>query len=77
MDACHSTAYSAPAASMPRDSPLHGTRDVHEGAVTVAHALALGEVGLFGKIGTTRLEVDHLCILRRTGNMLNALPVLQ
>lgn len=62
---------------MPGDSPLHGTRDVYEEAVAVAYALRLGEVELFRKIGTTRLDVNHLCILRRTGNMLNALPVSQ
>src|SRR5258708_13723497 len=48
-------------ASMNQDSTLYVGLDVHNDSITVAYALGLDQVELFGKIGTTQMEVDCLC----------------
>jgi transposase len=46
---------------MQSESTLYVGLDVHKDSITVAYAIGLGEVELFGKIGTTQIEVNRLC----------------
>ena len=46
---------------MQSESPLYVGLDVPKDSITVAYAIGLGEVELFGKIGTTQIEVNRLC----------------
>lgn len=46
---------------MQSDSILFVGLDVHKDSITAAYAIGMGEVELFGKIGTTHIEVDRLC----------------
>jgi transposase len=47
--------------NMQSESTLYVGLDVHKDSITVAYAIGLGEVELFGKIGTTQIEVNRLC----------------
>ncbi len=46
---------------MENDSTLYVGLDVHKDSITVAYAIEMGEVELFGKIGTMQIDVDRLC----------------
>jgi transposase len=46
---------------MENDSTLYVGLDVHKDSITVAYALGTGEVELFGKIGTSKADIDRLC----------------
>jgi hypothetical protein len=46
---------------MEHDSTLYVGLDVHKDSITVAYAIEMGEVELFGKIGTTHIDIDRLC----------------
>ena len=46
---------------MEDDSTLYVGMDVHKDSITVAYALRSGDVELFGKIGTTKSDIDRLC----------------
>jgi transposase len=46
---------------MEHDSTLYVGLDVHKDSITVAYGFGTGEVELFGKVGTTQTDIDHLC----------------
>jgi transposase len=42
-------------------STLYVRLDVHKDSITVAYAIGMAEVELFGKVGTMHIDVDRLC----------------
>lgn len=46
---------------MENDNTLYVGLDVHKDSIMVAYSKGMGGVELFGKIGTTRTDVDRLC----------------
>ncbi|WP_454734839.1 IS110 family transposase [Cupriavidus necator] len=46
---------------MENDITVYVGLDVHKDSITVAYAIGMQEVELFGKIGTMQIDVDRLC----------------
>ncbi|MEX3968792.1 IS110 family transposase [Paraburkholderia sp. EG286B] len=46
---------------MEDDSTLYVGLDVHKDSITVAYAIGMGTVELFGKVGAMQIDVDRLC----------------
>ncbi|MGF6298483.1 transposase [Paraburkholderia sp. WC7.3d] len=46
---------------MENDSTLYVGLDVHKDSITVAYAIGMSEVELFGKVGTMHIDIDRLC----------------
>ncbi|WP_321944525.1 IS110 family RNA-guided transposase [Paraburkholderia tropica] len=46
---------------MENDSTLYVGLDVHKDSITVAYAIGMGDVELFGKVGTMHIDIDRLC----------------
>ncbi|WP_321928661.1 IS110 family RNA-guided transposase [Paraburkholderia guartelaensis] len=46
---------------MEHDSTLYVGLDVHKDSITVAYAVGMGDVEVFGKVGTMQIDVDRLC----------------
>jgi len=49
-------------ASVEDDSTVYVGLDVHKDSITVAYAIGMGDVELLGKIGTTKTDIDRLCM---------------
>ncbi|MGF6636601.1 hypothetical protein OKW27_001384 [Paraburkholderia sp. 35.1] len=47
---------------MRNDSTVYVGLDVHKESITVAYAVDAGEVESLGKIGTTKTDIDRLCM---------------
>ncbi|CAB3807679.1 IS110 family transposase ISSso6 [Pararobbsia alpina] len=56
-----STVHSDAEASIEHDSTLYVGLDVHQDSITVAYAIGMGEVELFGKVGTMHIDIDRMC----------------
>lgn len=56
-----STVCSDTEASVESDSTLYVGLDVHKDSITVAYAIGMSEVELFGKVGTMLIDIDRLC----------------
>jgi hypothetical protein len=59
-------AISGTEAGMENDSTVYVGLDVHKESITVAYAIGPGEVELLGKTGTTKTDIDRLCIRLRS-----------
>jgi transposase len=46
---------------MEHDSTVYVGLDVHKESITVAYAIGMGDVELFGKIGTAKSDIERLC----------------
>ncbi len=46
---------------MEHDSTLYVGLDVHKDSITVAYAVGMSDVELFGKVGTMQIDVDWMC----------------
>ncbi|CAB3775187.1 hypothetical protein LMG29542_08569 [Paraburkholderia humisilvae] len=46
---------------MEHDSALYVGLDVHKDSITVAYAVGMGDVELFGKVGAMQIDVERLC----------------
>jgi hypothetical protein len=46
---------------MENDSTLYVGLDVHKDSITVAYAIGMSDVELFGKVGTMHIDIDRLC----------------
>ncbi|MGF6919932.1 IS110 family transposase [Paraburkholderia sp. 40] len=46
---------------MENDSTLYVGLDVHKDSITVAYAIGMSEVELFGKVGAMHIDIDRLC----------------